>query len=127
MARQSISSQWQEQFGEFLKAQRRLAELSQRELARMTNLSDPYLSQLERGLHEPSLRVIKSIARALNIPTETMLRHAGLIEDGVDLNTEAAIYSDTRLTNAQKDSLVAVYRCFVADEDRVEADVPVGG
>ena len=114
MARTPLSSQWQEQFGTFLKAQRRLAELSQRELARMTSLSDPYLSQLERGLHEPSIRVVKSIARALNIPAETMLRHAGLLEDGAEVSTESAIYSDARLTQAQKDSLIAVYRNFVA-------------
>lgn len=117
MARRSISSEWQEQFGTFLKAQRRLAELSQRELAKMTNLSDPYLSQLERGLHEPSLRVIKSIARALNIPAETMLRHAGLLDDDAEANTESAIYGDPRLTQAQKDSLIAVYRTFVAQPE----------
>lgn len=118
MARPSISTEWQQQFGDFLKAQRRLAELSQRELARMTNLSDPYLSQLERGLHEPSVRVIKAIARALNIPTETMLRHAGLIDDDpAAVNTEAAIYSDPKLTSAQKDALIAVYRGFVTDDD----------
>ena len=112
-ARTSLSSQWQAQFGTFLKAQRRLAELSQRELARMTNLSDPYLSQLERGLHEPSIRVVKSIARALNIPPETMLRHAGLLEDEAEVSTESAIYADPHLTQTQKDSLIAVYRNFV--------------
>ena len=115
MARASLSSQWQEQFGTFLKAQRRLAELSQRELARMTNLSDPYLSQLERGLHEPSIRVVKSIARALNIPAETMLRNAGLLEDEAEVSTESAIYADPRLSQTQKDSLIAVYRNFVTD------------
>lgn len=113
MARKVLSSQWQEQFGTFLKAQRRLAELSQRELARMTNLSDPYLSQLERGLHEPSIRVVKSIARALNIPAETMLRNAGLLDEESEATTEAAIHADPKLSQTQKDSLIAVYRNFV--------------
>ena len=122
MARRTISTEWQEQFGAFLKAQRRLAELSQRELARMTNLSDPYLSQLERGLHEPSIRVVKSIARALNIPAETMLRRAGLLDEDTEASTEAAIHADPKLTQAQKDSLIAVYRNFVADAETTPSD-----
>src|SRR5262245_36506952 len=67
--------------GEFIRAQRQLAQLSLRELAARTNVSNPYLSQIERGLHEPSVRVLKAIANALNVSAETLLQQAGLLED----------------------------------------------
>src|SRR3989442_13119560 len=67
--------------GDFIRSQRRLADLSLRELAQKTNISNPYLSQIERGLHEPSVRVLKAIAGALNLSAETLLSHAGLLED----------------------------------------------
>ena len=65
--------------GDFIKSQRRLAELSPRELARLADLSDAYLSQLERGLHEPSVRVLNGLADALNLPSDKMLRFLGPI------------------------------------------------
>src|SRR2546423_7431441 len=74
---------WQSQLsalGELIRSQRRLANLSLRELAERTNVSNPYLSQIERGLHEPSVRVIKAIAQALNVSAETLLEQAGLLE-----------------------------------------------
>lgn len=105
--------------GAFIKTQRKLANLSQRELAKLTNLSDPYVSQIERGLHEPSIRVVKAMARALNIQVETMLAYSGLLEDlahdGSSANdTEAAIRCDVKLSDDQKQSLLGVYRSFVA-------------
>src|SRR5919197_6631784 len=98
---------WQEALGDFIRSQRRLANLSLRDLADKTNISNPYLSQLERGLHEPSVRVLKSIAQALNLSAETLLAQAGLLEDvAVDVadapDTEAAIRADTKLTDPQK-------------------------
>ena len=103
--------------GAFIRSQRRLAELSQRELARLTELSDPYVSQLERGLHEPSVRVLRSIGRALNIPSSTLMRYAGLIdeEEGERTDTEAAIRSDPNLTDAQKSAMLEIYRGFAGD------------
>ena len=71
-----------EALGSFIRTQRKLADLSLRELAEMTEVSNPYLSQLERGLHQPSVRVLKSIANALNVSAETLLVQAGLLEDG---------------------------------------------
>ena len=74
---------WQGQLsalGELIRSQRRLANLSLRELAERTNVSNPYLSQIERGMHEPSVRVLRSIARALNVSAETLLSQAGLLE-----------------------------------------------
>jgi transcriptional regulator with XRE-family HTH domain len=70
-----------EALGEFIRTQRKLAKLSLRELAGLTDLSNAYLSQIERGLHEPSIRVVKSIATAFNLPAEALLEHAGLLDD----------------------------------------------
>jgi transcriptional regulator with XRE-family HTH domain len=112
---------WQEALGEFIRSQRRLANLSLRDLAEKTNVSNPYLSQLERGLHEPSVRVLKSIAQALNVSAETLLAQAGLLEgditdDSADAeNTETAIKADPRLTEAQKQALLTVYRSYLAE------------
>ena len=101
--------------GDFIKSQRRLAELSQRELARLADLSDAYLSQLERGLHEPSVRVLNGLSQALNVPADKLLRFLGRTEDPHDEpSTESAILTDDRLTDPQKQSLLDVYRAFLA-------------
>lgn len=102
--------------GEFIKNQRRLAQLSQRELAKLTNLSDPYVSQIERGLHAPSVRVLRSLATALNISAESMLAYAGWLDPDTrnnDGDTEAAIRHDRLLTDDQKTALLGVYRSFI--------------
>ena len=102
--------------GEFIRGQRQLANLSLRQLSALTEVSNPYLSQVERGLHEPSVRVLKSIAGALNVSAETLLEHAGLIatdNEPDDKVTESAIRADTRLSEAQKRALLSVYRSYV--------------
>ena len=110
-----------EAFGNFVRTQRQLAKLSLRELAELATVSNPYLSQIERGLHEPSIRVIKAIANALDISTETLLAQVGLVgsdEDGggrVYGATEAAISADPYLTDGQREALLAVYRSYVAE------------
>ena len=104
--------------GAFIRSQRKLMELSQRELARLTELSDPYVSQLERGLHQPSVRVMKSLANALNIQVETLLAAAGVLEQRLGqaavgrAETEAAIRTDPDLTDTQKEALLTVYRSY---------------
>jgi transcriptional regulator with XRE-family HTH domain len=111
---------WKQQveaFGEFIHTQRKLAKLSLRELAARTDVSNAYLSQLERGLHAPSIRVLKSLADAFNVSAETMLAQAGLLEDDENDDrpgVEEAIKADSNLTRDQKDALLAVYRGFVA-------------
>ena len=112
---------WKQQFeafGEFLHTQRKLANLSLRDLSARTEVSNAYLSQLERGMHAPSVRVLKSLADAFNISAETMLERAGLLEEdessaGRPPDVEAAIKADTRLSPDQKEALLAVYRGFV--------------
>jgi len=102
--------------GGFIRAQRQVANLSLRQLSAMTEISNPYLSQVERGLHEPSIRVLKSIADALNVSAEILFEQAGLItgtEKLGDEATESAIRADQRLTEAQRLALLAVYRSYV--------------
>jgi len=116
-----------EAFGRYLKAQRTVSDLSLRELGRMTNLSNAYLSQLERGLHEPSLRVMRQLAEALGIPLETLLEQTGMkpsaaAEAKPASGTEAAIRADPLLTDGQKEALLAVYASYVAEARRREND-----
>jgi transcriptional regulator with XRE-family HTH domain len=108
-----------EALGGFIRSQRKLANLSLRDLAARTRVSNPYLSQIERGLHEPSVRVLKAIAEALNVSAETLLAQAGLLEDehdgdGGERAAEHAIRADPDLTDEQKIALLAVYRSYVA-------------
>ena len=102
--------------GDFIRTQRQMANLSLRQLSALAKVSNPYLSQVERGLHEPSVRVLKSIGEALNVSAETLFEQAGLIspaEDLVDEATEHAIRADRRLTEAQRHALLGVYRSYV--------------
>lgn len=107
-----------EALGDFIRGQRQMAELSLRELAARTNVSNPYLSQIERGLHEPSVRVLKAIAGALNMSAESLLKQAGLLEgdetdDEAGLTTEQAITTDRALKPDQRSALLALYRSFL--------------
>jgi transcriptional regulator with XRE-family HTH domain len=107
-------------FGEFIRSQRKLAALSQRELAKLADLSDAYLSQLERGLHEPSVRVLNGLSEALNVPTDRLMRFLGrqdLNDEDDQVSTESAILLDEALTDVQKQSLLDIYRSFIAAND----------
>lgn len=113
--------------GEFIKSQRRLAQLSLRELAERTNISNPYLSQIERGLHEPSIRILKSISNALNVSLGSLLSQLGQAEDSPALvkethhsQVETAIYSDPRLSQYHKEVLVASYKTFISTSESSE-------
>jgi transcriptional regulator with XRE-family HTH domain len=105
-----------EALGAFIRAQRTAAALSLRELSELTEVSNAYLSQLERGLHEPSLSVLRAIAFALGVPLEAMLTRAGLLAQGDQpppRETEAAILADPQLSEPQWLALLSVYRSFV--------------
>lgn len=115
----SLEDNWKAQvrmLGEFIRTQRRLANLSLREMAALTDLSNAYLSQVERGLHEPSVRVLRSIAEALGLSADALLAEAGLAGDRGESRapqaTEAAIRSDPGLSEAQKDALLTVLRSY---------------
>ncbi|MGH3067210.1 MAG: helix-turn-helix domain-containing protein [Streptosporangiaceae bacterium] len=120
-----------EALGAFIRTQRKLANLSLRQLAEMTSLSNPYLSQVERGLHQPSVRVLKLISDALNVSAETLLAQAGLLDGDrasaaaaagraagppPEADAEAAILADQRLTDEQKNALITVYRSMLRSE-----------
>jgi transcriptional regulator with XRE-family HTH domain len=112
-----------EALGAFIRDQRKRANLSLRQLAELTSLSNPYLSQVERGLHQPSVRVLKAISDALNLSAETLMAQAGLIDamtgdaetsEEQTPQTEDAIRADKRLTEDQRAALIAVYRSMLA-------------
>jgi transcriptional regulator with XRE-family HTH domain len=115
-----------EALGAFIRSKRKLANLSLRQLAERTKLSNPYLSQIERGLHQPSVRVIRLISDALNVSTETLLAQAGLLhhrDTGASeaaasgpVSVEAAIQAENRLTDEQKSALIAVLRSMLPAE-----------
>ena len=106
-------------FGAYLRTQRQLARLSLRQLARLTRISDPYLSQIERGLHQPSVAVIRAIADALELSAEELLAHAAGIVDETpkEGGVEAAIRADAGLTTTQKSALLTVYRSMVGGHE----------
>jgi transcriptional regulator with XRE-family HTH domain len=100
--------------GGFIKAQRQLNKLSQRQLASLADLSDTYMSQLERGRHEPSLSVLRALAESLGIrPDHLILYAAGLPMPDEPVSTEDAIRGDHRLTAAQRTALLTVLRSYV--------------
>jgi transcriptional regulator with XRE-family HTH domain len=129
----AVKDPWESQreaLGAFIRTQRRMANLSLRQLAELTHLSNPYLSQIERGLHQPSVRVLKQISDALNVSAETLMAQAGLIDkvaaDAVGVSAEAdanpkapaptedSIRADERLSEEQKAALIAVYRSMLS-------------
>jgi len=111
--------------GAFIRAQRQMANLSLRELSAMTEVSNPYLSQVERGLSEPSARVLKSIAQALNLSAEALFAQAGFMPESTQRDvdaTETALRVDPRLTEPQKRALLAVYRSYIEANGHGTAD-----
>jgi transcriptional regulator with XRE-family HTH domain len=105
-----------EALGDYLKEQRLLARLSLRQLAEQAGVSNPYLSQIERGLRKPSAEVLQQIAKAMRISAESLYVRAGIVNpvDGVGGSVELAVLGDTRLTERQKQSLLDVYQSFLA-------------
>jgi transcriptional regulator with XRE-family HTH domain len=104
--------------GRFIREQRQLARLSLREMARMASVSNAYLSQVERGLHEPSIRVLNALADVLDVPIEDMVggnAERGPEATGEDASVESAVRRDPRLTAEQKDALLGVYRSYLGE------------
>ena len=121
---EAAGSDW-DAFGAYLRSQRKLARLSLRQLEMLTSISNPYLSQIERGLHQPSISVIKSLAQALDLSVREMLAHAAGIEsdDETTTSTEAAIRADPHLDDGQKAALLAVYASMITSASQ-EASPP---
>jgi transcriptional regulator with XRE-family HTH domain len=112
--------------GSFIRDQRHQAELSVRRLAELAGVSNPYLSQIERGLKRPSAEFLQQLARALEISSESLYVQAGLLDDEKRSEQAAAtvvhsIGADEALSASQKASLIEIYRSFVGEHDASEA------
>ncbi len=112
-----LEARWRD-LGEFIREQRRVGHLSLRKLSEMAGISNPYLSQIERGLRKPSAEILQQIARALEISSETLYIRAGILEaheGDTDLITE--IRRDPWLNEEQKKTLVQIYESFRAERE----------
>ena len=105
-----------ETLGDYLREQRMSARLSLRQLAEQAGVSNPYLSQIERGLRRPSAEVLQQLAKALRISAEQLYIRAGMVspDDGSAGSVELAVLSDSALTERQKQTLLDVYASFLA-------------
>jgi transcriptional regulator with XRE-family HTH domain len=115
--------------GEFIRDQRRNARLSLRKLSELTNISNPYLSQIERGLREPSAKVLQAIAKGLRISAETLYVRAGILEQRADdPDLEYDILRDPSISERQKQALLDIYRSFQREraEESSEAEQQAG-
>ena len=102
--------------GAFIREQRRLGELSLRRLAELAGVSNPYLSQVERGLRKPSAEILRQIAQALHLSAETLYVRAGILdEEPADVDLVAEIRRDPHLDDEQKRALISIYRSFRAE------------
>lgn len=109
------------ELGGFIAEQRRLAELSVRKLADMSGISNPYLSQIERGMRKPSAEILQQIAKALHISSETLYVRAGILDEDSDharsaepIDLAAAIRGATELSEEQREALLSVYQSFLS-------------
>ena len=101
--------------GAYIRQQRESAALSLRKLAKLAGVSNPYLSQIERGLRKPSVDILQGIAKALEISSETLYVKAGILDERDDkVNVEDAIREDGQLTDAQQVALIDMYRSFLS-------------
>jgi transcriptional regulator with XRE-family HTH domain len=112
------------ELGEFIRVRREAAQQSIRDLSRIAGISNPYLSQIERGLRKPSADILQQIAKALQISAETLYVQAGILEGDAERfsehnsvvktdSVEAAIQGDAQLSAVQKETLLSVYRSYV--------------
>lgn len=121
--KQELESRWHE-LGEYIREQRRSGHLSLRKLSEMAGISNPYLSQIERGLRKPSAEILQQIARALEISSETLYVRAGILEEREGADLVAEIRRDPHLSEDQKRTLIQVYGSFRHENEQAEADRP---
>jgi transcriptional regulator with XRE-family HTH domain len=110
--RGELESRWRD-LGEFIREQRNLGQLSLRKLSEQAGVSNPYLSQIERGVRKPSAEILRQIARALEISSEELYVRAGILDERTDQpGVGGAIRADRHLTEEQKKTLLSVYQSF---------------
>ncbi|MFD6417604.1 helix-turn-helix domain-containing protein [Streptomyces sp. NPDC060194] len=113
--------------GEYLREQRRNAQLSLRQLSEAAGVSNPYLSQIERGLRKPSAEILQQLAKALRISAETLYVQAGMLDaerEPAEVGTRAVILADPSITGTQKQVLLQVYESFRKENGTAEAPEP---
>ena len=113
--------------GDFIREQRRVARLSLRKLSDMADISNPYLSQIERGLRKPSAEILQQLAKALRISAETLYVQAGILDERVEGETDlaTAINDEKTLSDTQKRALIQILRSFQAENRSTPpADTP---
>ena len=109
-----LEDRW-EDLGQFIREQRQLGRMSLRKLSEVAGISNPYLSQIERGLRKPSAEILQQIAKALRISAETLYVRAGILEEREGDDVPMAVLGDPFLTEDQKQTLLKVYRSFVRE------------
>ena len=100
------------ELGSYIREQRKSASISLRKLAKQAGVSNPYLSQIERGLRRPSAEILQAIAKALQISAETLYVQAGILDENVATDLRQSILADRSITKKQKDVLLSVYESF---------------
>jgi transcriptional regulator with XRE-family HTH domain len=105
------------ELGSFIRDQRRAARLSLRKLSDQAGISNPYLSQIERGLRKPSAEILQAIAKALRISAETLYVRAGILDDNAEHDLVDEILKDKALNERQKQALIDHYRTYVETND----------
>ena len=103
--------------GSFIRAQREAAQVSVRQLAEKAGVSNPYLSQIERGLRKPSADVLNQIAKALRVSAEVLYVQAGILEPSANSEVRDAIITDAAITERQKQVLLDIYTSFVQQNE----------
>jgi transcriptional regulator with XRE-family HTH domain len=119
-----VDRRWHD-LGEFIREQRNVGQMSLRKLSELAGVSNPYLSQIERGLRRPSAEILQQIARALEISSETLYVRAGILDEpGTEVDPVAEIRRDPKLTEEQKKTLVRIYDSFRRENevDRIVAE-----
>ena len=109
--------------GGYIRSQRETAQVSLRQLARTAGVSNPYLSQIERGLRKPSAEILQQIAKGLRISAEALYVKAGILDEKPSSDVTDAVRSDPTLTERQKQVLLDVYQSFRRESDPIVPDV----
>ncbi len=125
--KEDLDRRWHD-LGEFIREQRNVGQMSLRKLSEVAGVSNPYLSQIERGLRRPSAEILQQIARALEISSETLYVRAGILDEpGTAADPVAEIRRDPGITEEQKKTLVRIYQSFRRENEADAAEAASNG
>ena len=116
--KEDLEQRWRD-LGEFIRNERRVGHLSLRKLSELAGISNPYLSQIERGLRKPSAEILQQIARALEISSETLYVRAGILEERTGADLVGEIRRAPDLSEEQKKTLVRIYESFRRENEQI--------